>query len=103
MRNLAINTAANNHAVQLFKRLTVIAKLRRQPIEQFGVRRQLSHSAKVVRRVDKPAAEVIAPNSVNNRAPSERMIPPGQPLRKRRATIPLRMIALQIKPPVHIG
>src|SRR5690242_10754657 len=49
-------------------------ELRRQPIEQFGMRGQLALPAEIVRRGYDPAAEVPLPDSIHHHAGGERMV-----------------------------
>ncbi len=66
--------------MQRLERLPLIAKLHRQPIEQFGMRGQVAHAAKIVGRIDDPATEVIEPNTIHDRAPRKRVAAVDDPL-----------------------
>ena len=68
--------------MELFQRLTTVSKLNRQPIEQFAVGRLSTHATKIVARRDQPLAEMILPNSIDNRSPYQRMLALRQPPRQ---------------------
>ena len=72
-RRLAIRFAGDNQPVQLLDRWPESRNSHGQPIEQRRMRRQRAHAAKIVRRVDQSAAEMILPHPIDDRTPSERI------------------------------
>src|SRR5262245_42184681 len=83
-------------------RSTVRNQLAREPIEQIRMRWQRSVMAKIIRRIDEALAEVIVPDVIRARAPSEGGRPTCDPLRERsarRAFVAVRSfeLALQIR------
>ena len=55
-------------------------ELARQPVEQVRVRGALAVEAKVVRRADDAAAEMVVPDAVNQHAGGQRILGAGDPL-----------------------
>ena len=66
-------------------------ELRRQPVEQLGMRRPLALRAEIVERLRQPGAEELAPRAVDEHARGQRIVARDQPVRQieaRRALAP---------------
>ena len=74
-----------------------------QPVEQFGVRGETPHAAKVVGSVDDPLAEVMVPHAVHDRPPRERVLRIGDPASQRRAAGRLQLRMWQLESRVETG
>ena len=72
--------------MQFLERPTVLNKRRRQPVEQFRVRRPLARAAKVIRVTGNRLAEVPLPYAIHHHARRQRVVPAGNPLRQLGAT-----------------
>src|SRR6187200_3298631 len=53
-----------------------------QPVEQFGMRGLRAHASEVTRRIHETYAEVILPDTIHNRSPSQDVGPIGDPVRE---------------------
>src|SRR5688572_23959018 len=67
------------------------------------MRRQLAHSTKIVRGIDQAPAEVILPDAIDNRTPSQWIVSASDPLRERHTTFSFRMLFGQWKSPIQSG
>ena len=88
-RGLPVGRRGHDQAVQRLERLTAVAKLHGQPVEQLGMRGQLAHPAEVVGRGHDPPAEVILPDPVDDRPPGQGVARVGEPARQGRAAVAL--------------
>ena len=57
-------------------------KIACEPVEQFGMRRTLTHDAEVRRRADEAATEMVQPDAVDQHPRDERVCAAGEPARK---------------------
>ena len=60
-RRHLIGLGGHHQPVELLEAPALVHELHGQPVEQFGMRRLLSHLAEVVERRDDAAAEVVTP------------------------------------------
>ena len=80
---LPIGGTRNDQPVQFLKRLALVSKTERKPVEELRMRRLGSHFSEVVERRNDAATKVIVPNPVDDRTPDQRVLPIGQPPRQR--------------------
>src|SRR4051812_35039242 len=78
----------------------MLAKPEGEPIEEFGMSRERAHPAKIVRRIDKPAAKMVLPDAIHNRAAHEHVFGIRDPSRERSAALAfvVRVGAVEIRP-----
>ena len=57
----------------------------RKRVDQFGVRRNATHAAKVVWRVTNSTTKMMRPDGIDNASPSEWILRRSQPIGKRRS------------------
>ena len=95
---LAIRRAGHDQLVQRLERLTAIAELGGQPVEQFRMRRQPAHAPEIIRRLDQTSTEVILPDSIDGRTPGQRIVASRQPLREGGAALAFGVIRREFKP-----
>ena len=63
-----------------------VHELHGQPVQQFGMRRGVTHLAEVVQRADDAAAKVVVPDAIDDHSRCERIVARGDPLRQRQST-----------------
>ena len=78
--------------MQRFEPPALANQLRRQPVEQLGVRRWLPAHAEIAGRGDDPPAEVMLPETIHDHPRGQRVIRPREPGRQRRP--PARLSSL---------
>ena len=77
--DLAIGRAQDDHAMQLLEGTAAVAKLDREPIEQFRMARQFALGAEVLLRLDQAGAPQLAPQPVHRHARRQRVVRIDQP------------------------
>src|SRR4051812_9700303 len=78
-RRLLVGGRQKHQSVNRLQTPIVFHELVRQPIEQLGMRRRLTHRAEIVARRDDSLAEMMLPKAVDNNSRGERMIGQRQP------------------------
>ena len=61
----------------------------------------MPHAAEIIRRINNPAPEVILPDSVDDRAPGQRIVFASDPVRERNASVTFGMVRGQFELPVQ--
>jgi hypothetical protein len=97
-RGLPVGRGIHDQPVQRLERAAAVAKLGRQPVEQFGMRGSRAHPAKIARGGHDPLAEVVVPHAVHDAPPGERILRIGEPAGERRAAVALGVVGRQVKP-----
>ena len=95
---LPVGGARDDQTVEALERAAAVAEFRRQPVEQVGVRGRGTHASEVTRRRDDAPAEVILPDTVDDRPPGERVVGAGDPAGQRHAAVSLGMLRRQVEP-----
>ena len=71
----------------------LVHELHRQPVEQFGMRRQFALDAEILRRPDEAAAEQLRPPAIHRHARGQRIVARDQPAREIEARARLASLA----------
>ena len=80
---LTVHRTGDDQPVHLLERSPILEEPRGQPVEQLGMAGGRSHAAEVVRRIHDPAAKMVVPEPVHDRAVRERVARVAQPFRQR--------------------